>query len=117
MKSLAYNVRLCILKLPSLEYRRLRGDLIEMYKMTHNLYDPLTTSSLLTLNISTTRSNQFKLIKPRVNSKPFQSFFTNRIINVWNGLPEVVVNAGSINLFKNHVDSHFKNIIKYYKFL
>ena len=111
MKSLDYNVRLYNLKLPSLEYRRLRGDLIEVYKMTHNLYDPLTTSSLLTLNVSTTRSNNFKLKKPRVNSKPFQSFFSNRIINIWNGLPEGVVNAGSINLFKNLVDSHFKNII------
>ena len=111
MKSLDYNVRLYNLKLPSLEYRRLRGDLIEVYKMTHNLYDPLTTSSLLTLNVSTTRSNKFKLKKPRVNSKPFQSFFSNRIINIWNGLPQGVVNAGSINLFKNLVDSHFKEII------
>ena len=111
MKNLDYTSRLRALKLPSLEYRRLRGDLIEMYKMTHNLYDPLTTNSLLTLNNSITRSNQFKLSKPRVNTKPFQKFFTNRIINTWNGLPGAVVSASSINSFKNYVDDHFKKII------
>ena len=111
MKNLDYTSRLRALKLPSLEYRRLRGDLIEMYKMTHNLYDPLTTNSLLTLNTSITRSNQFKLSKPRVNTKPFQKFFTNRIINTWNSLPGAVVSASSINSFKNYVDDHFKKII------
>ena len=28
------------LKLPTLKYRRLRGDMIEVFKMTHNIYDP-----------------------------------------------------------------------------
>ena len=34
-----YNERLSFLKLPSLQYRRYRGDMIEMYKMTHGIYD------------------------------------------------------------------------------
>ena len=75
MKDLDYVNRLGALGLPSLEYRRLRGDLIEVYKITHNLYDPLTASSLLTLNTFCTRSNKFKLSKPRVTSKQFQCFF------------------------------------------
>jgi len=28
------------LKLPTLKYRRLRGDMIEVFKITHNIYDP-----------------------------------------------------------------------------
>ena len=75
MKDLNYYERLKTLGLPSLEYRRLRGDLIEVYKITHANYDPVTTCSLLTLNDdSVTRSNCFKLTKPRVNSKQFQHF-------------------------------------------
>ena len=37
LKDLDYEKRLEILRLPSLEFRRIRGDLIETYKITHNL--------------------------------------------------------------------------------
>ena len=46
MKHLNYIDRLSALKLPSLEYRRMRGDLIETYKVLHEIYDPITTNSL-----------------------------------------------------------------------
>ena len=47
MKDLDYSQRLGALGLPSLEYRRGRGNLIdiEMYKMTHDLYDTVTTKA------------------------------------------------------------------------
>ena len=64
MYKLSYPDRLIKLKLPSLEYRRLRGDLIETYKIINNIYDPLTTVSLLTLDSNTrTRTNGYKLEK------------------------------------------------------
>jgi len=31
--------RLIYLNLPTLKYRRLRGDMIEVFKITHNIYD------------------------------------------------------------------------------
>ena len=112
MKDLDYNQRLRALGLPSLEYRRVRGDLIEMYKMTHDLYDTVTTKALLTLDKdSITRTNNYKLTKPRVKSKQFQHFFTNRVINTWNKLSDRVVGAGSLNTFKNAVDDHFRNFM------
>ena len=109
MKDMSYSERLEAMRLPSLEFRRLRGDLIETFKMTHNLYDPITTSSLLTLSQSNTRNNSYKLTKPRVKSRKFQSFFTNRIINAWNQLPFSAVNVGSVNEFKNEIDDIFKD--------
>ena len=107
-KNLSYEERMKLLKLPSLEFRRLRGDLIEVFKICHNLYDPITTKSLLTINNSNTRSHNYKLVKPRVNSSQFMIFLTNRIINLWNNLPKEAVNAGSVNIFKNCIDFHFK---------
>ena len=111
MKDFDYEKRMRVMNLPSLEYRRKRGDMIEVYKMTHDKYDPLTTKKLLTINQNNTRSHNYKLIKPRVNTKQFQHFFTNRIINSWNNLPDVTVNAGSLNCFKNYIDNNFKDII------
>ena len=48
MSELDYEKRMRVLDLPSLEYRRMRGDMIEVYKITHGLHDPLTTKSLVT---------------------------------------------------------------------
>ena len=107
MRELNYEERLKALKLPSLEFRRLRGDLIETYKILNNHYDPLTTKSLLTLSNGNTRSHNFKLLKPRVNTNQFLNFYSHRVINKWNSLPSKVVEATSINCFKNRLDHHF----------
>ena len=46
LKELPYETRLKKLQLPSLYYRRARGDMIEVYKYMYNIYD-VDTSSLL----------------------------------------------------------------------
>ena len=113
MKDLDYSQRLEQLNLPSLEFRRLRGDMIEVYKILHEKYDPETTSTLLTLTSSnsSTRSNDFKLVKIRPNTDRFKYFFTNRVVNPWNNLPKEIVNASNVNTFKNHIDLHFSEIL------
>ena len=112
MKKLDYGERLKTLKLPSLEYRRVRGDMIEVYKILTNHYDPLTTHTLLTLdNSSNTRGHAFKLKKSSFNSTKFKYFFTNRVVNLWNKLPEQIVHAPSLNVFKNKFDSFMKDYI------
>ena len=114
MKKKSYHERLKLLKLPSLEYRRLRGDMIEVYKILHGIYDPKTTDKLLTLfpEVSITRkSNNLNLLKKRTNHNPFLNFFTNRINNTWNALPNDVVNAMNVNSFKNKIDAYFRNLI------
>ena len=97
-------------KLPSLEYRRVRGDLIEVYKICHAIYDPTTTNTLLDFvsSNSRTRDHGYKITKPRYNTKQFQYFFTNRIINIWNNLPPEAANASSVNSFKNNLDKIFQ---------
>ena len=114
MKDKSYEERLAKLKLPSLSYRRLRGDLIEVFKIVHAVYDPITTHSLLTRvpeSSKTRKTNSFNLSKSRTNKNPYKYFFTNRVHNIWNNLPNHIVSANNINIFKNKIDSHFRDIM------
>ena len=43
VKQLHYEERLRRLKLPTLKYRRIRGDMIELYKIFVGMYDDNTT--------------------------------------------------------------------------
>ena len=109
---LSYTERLKKLNLPSLSYRRLRGDMIEVFKIAHNFYDPQTTDKLLKFHSDPkTRSNGYKIMKVTTNTTKFHHFFTNRITNTWNSLPTYVVSAETMNAFKNSLDKHFSKIM------
>jgi len=102
LTSLPYEMRLERLKVPSMQYRRDRGDMIEVYKYAHHLYD---VSSPLTFEESSrTRGHNQKLRKIRVNTGVRQNFFPLRVIDTWNKLPEDIVNAPTLNSFKNRID-------------
>ena len=99
------------MKLPSLEYRRLRGDLIEVFKIVNNIYDHETTNNLFKRDLeSKTRAHSYKLTKDRALTRKYLHFFSNRVINHWNGLPEHIVSSKSLNLFKNRIDEHFSKL-------
>ena len=46
LKDLSYEGRLQKLNLPTLKFRRFRGDKIETFKTMHNIYDPQAAPSL-----------------------------------------------------------------------
>ena len=48
-----------------------------------------------------TRGNRFKLSPSNNYNKIHDNFFTNRVINIWNSLPDNVVCAKTTNAFKN----------------
>ena len=107
MSNVEYKDRLRVLKLPSLEFRRYRGDMIETYKVLHGLYDSNTTNNFFTLNQSATRGHPLKLIKNPVHTNLFGTFFCNRVVNLWNSLPKDVVLSGTTNSFKNSLDKYW----------
>ena len=116
MNGLNYHQRLKKLNLPSLEYRRVRGDLIEVYKITHNIYDPVTTNVLFetsctNTNYTRSKTNPYRLTKTHINKKQSQMFFTNRVIDLWNSLPLYIVDSNSLNIFKNNIDSYLKDVM------
>ena len=108
LKNLSYPERLKKLKLPSLEYRRQRGDMIEVFKYMNGYYN----SEQPKLERATTvhlRGHQLKLKKQSCRKEVRKNFFINRVHDNWNSLPESVVLAPSINAFKNRLDKFWKD--------
>ena len=107
---LSYHERLKQLDLTTHELRRHRGDMIETYKILNGL-EGIQPCELFSFNFgSSTRGNSFKLSKPRAKLNLRQNFYSHRIINAWNNLPDDIVSAQSLNAFKNAIDRHFKAI-------
>ena len=63
IRHLPYDQRLKILKLPSLMYRRRRGDMLQTFKIVTNRVN-INKDKFLKLNEMQTRGHQYKLRKP-----------------------------------------------------
>ena len=118
--NLSYEKRLKKLQLPSIEYRQIRGDMLQVFKIAKRFYDSQSTESIFEFKKSNRlRGHNYKINKHATNKSKFQKFFSNRVINKWNGLPQEVVDAKTINEFKNKFDSHYKDLmyidLNYYK--
>lgn len=102
-----YGSRLRTLNMYSLEDRRIRGDLIQVFKFIKQQdvegFDFVTNNK--------TRGHNFKLIKSRFNREGRKHYFYNRIIDSWNNLPVNVVNSTGVSDFKRNLDVHW-GIIK-----
>ena len=106
LREMSYEERLRKLDLPTLAYRRKRGDLIQVYKIMTQAND-MEIESLFEManhNIGT-RGHNLKIQKQHSRLKLREHSFANRVVNSWNNLPARVVNATSINSFKNGVDA------------
>ena len=73
------------LKMPNLKYRRLRGDLIETFKNITGIYDNEVTEGIFDLDPNT-RTKKIKKKFCQINLRKFS--FTNRIVDLWNTLPQ-----------------------------
>lgn len=108
LKTLEYVDRLKALKLPSLYYRRARGDMIECYKYLHGIYN--VSSDLLQRDVeSRTRGHSMKLKKGKAKGAARYNFFSFRCVNAWNSLSENVVSAETLNQFKNKLDDYWQD--------
>ncbi|KAK3101681.1 hypothetical protein FSP39_005415 [Pinctada imbricata] len=110
LKDMDYLQRLKQLKLPTLKYRRLRGDMIETFKILRGVYDPEVASNILVLDeTSRTRGNNLKLKKFHCNKNIRKYSFTRRITDTWNSLPNEVINAKSVKHFEIALDRHWEH--------
>ena len=57
-RHLSYTDRLKVYKLPTLHYRQIRGDMIEVYKIIAGKYEGVVAPRLERDNVSVTRGNE-----------------------------------------------------------
>ena len=109
LSQLSYTDRLIALKLPTLEFRRTRQDLILLYNYIQQdiLLDPSTNCkicrnnpSMLTPVTSGTRGHPYRFAIMRHPSTR-NRFFTSRVLPLWNKLSTTTVTANSLNSFKS----------------
>ena len=106
MEHLSYEERLGRLGLFLLEQRRLRSDLIEVYKIMSDM-DGVDKEQLFPLvEGSVTRGHKFKVRGRRFRGDVRKNVFTQRVVTVWNALLGRVVEAGCLTRFKKYLDKN-----------
>ncbi|XP_038064885.1 uncharacterized protein LOC119735252 [Patiria miniata] len=119
VRHLSYPDMLEALDLYSLEQRRTRGDLIEVFKIFNGFDKTEPTRFFKISNTRETRGHNMKIFKSGMNKalRCRQDFFSQRVVNTWNDLPSYVVNAKTTNSFKHELDEYWKRygVIKAYK--
>ena len=114
LKDLPYPDRLKSLGLPTLEYRRLRADMLQTYRIMTGI-DHLNPECLFVLSQDTRiRGHKYRIYKQRCSSQMRRNFFSFRVVDLWNSLPAEVVESPNINIFKNRLNYYWKdNPIKF----
>ena len=110
LRHLSYPQRLRALKLPSLYYRRRRGDMIAVFQLLHGGLDLDPDVFFNTAVARDTRGHPWRLVKPRAVSRIRCNAFSVRVVNDWNSLPSTVVTSATLNQFKNRLDAHWIQI-------
>lgn len=107
LKKRPYEERLKCLGLTTLEERRRRGDLIETFKIMtgrervdrSQFFKPSDTGH-------DCRGHSMKLAVTGCRTDARKHFFSHRVVQPWNGLTQHVVDAPSVNAFKNRLDRY-----------
>ena len=92
----------------------MRGDLIETFKILTGK-ERIDFKKFFELADATSwlRGHSLKLYKPKCHTTLRQNFFSIRVINEWNKLPQSVIEAPYVNAFKNRLDKYWSDMGDY----
>ena len=106
LRNKSYSERPKALNMFSFEYRLLRGDLIEVFKIFKGI-DKVDYSNMFKFGDNIRNRGHFlKLDKPRCNIDIRKYFFSNRVVDEWNSLPVAVIGSTTVDSFKSSLDKH-----------
>lgn len=116
LSELPYSERLKSLNLPTLLFRRMRSDIIQMFKINKGLDQTRTDSecricgrSMFKPTPSTNTRSHGQKYQIQHTSPQRKNFFPTRITGVWNNLKKETVECTTINSFKNRLAKEWKD--------
>ena len=109
LKPLPYEERLDRLGIWTLEERRNRADLLQVFKLYKGWSSTQFGHFFTISTVTNTQGHTAKINKPRCRLDLRRSFFSHRVIDRWNDLPQNVIDSGTINTFKNGLNKLRKN--------
>jgi len=85
--------------------------MIELYKIVTGKYneDSCIKFNFVSREVNQTRGNKVKIFQEHVHYNLRKYYFSNRVIQIWNSLPDSVVESNSINSFKHNLDKFWQN--------
>ena len=109
----SYEQKLAEINLDKLSTRRVRFDMINLFKTIHG-YTVTPVSNWFTLfsnpsQVTRTSNCPLNIIPRNSKTDMRKNFFSNRCATVWNNLPMYVKNSPSISCFKSRYDKHTRS--------
>ena len=112
----SYEQKLRVLGMTTLEENRVRGDMVEMYKMMTGKgkvdfrdWFQLAPSREGAGNTRGSTGYLNVMVSPQSNSEVRRNFFSHRCPRLWNSLPDSVKMVNTVDGFKAAYDDYVKN--------
>ena len=84
--------------------------MIEVFKIINGIYDHNVVTSFFELSdVEQTRGDNNKLRKPSCNMNKRKDYFSNRVIDAGNNLPQEAVLAKSVKGIEIAIDNQWEN--------
>lgn len=116
----SYEEKLKQIDLSALVERRVRGDMIQTFKIMNNIDDvnsnvwfkPVQTDSYATrqtvqINTDGSLEHNLNIVQPIARLDLRKEFFSNRVPKTWNTIPSHIQKSASVNNFKRSYDNWF----------
>ena len=105
IKTFSYRDQLSYLGIFSLETRRIRFQLIIIFKMFKNIINLNFDNFFHLVPNKRTRGHSASISIKHSNNNYRRDFFSVSSIELWNMLPESAIGASTVTQFKSHLDS------------